>query len=181
VPIDAPIVPPTHPADYGQSATVYPVSRADSDTVRPSIRTLDAESLIRGIAAEPLSADTLRVPIRPTSRKDRPVPTTPDRMSLPVILALAPAPTPPVPANPNGGKRKVSRGAKSAPRLTNRRGQRGSATSTVTVLHIDPAKLKRARARGNGTPTRTLDAATVVARSVRSRSGIRKASEKITL
>ena len=80
-------------------------------------------------------------------------------------------------AHPNTGKRKGGR-LPDAPKLTRR--AHGLPRSTVTVLHVDPSTLRRSRAAGRQTSERVLDAATIVARSVRSRRGIAKASAKIT-
>jgi hypothetical protein len=91
-------------------------------------------------------------------------------------VTLAPARSSANSLNPNSGK---SRPRTLGTRTLRTSAPRGELRSSVTILHVDPASLKRARRAGRNTPDATLDRATVVARSVTTTAALRAASESV--
>jgi hypothetical protein len=78
--------------------------------------------------------------------------------------------------NPNAGARHLA----SYVRKPRTSVPRGKLRSSVTVLHLDPARLRTARKRNGGTLSDAmLDRADVVARGVKSRKGIRAAAQAV--
>lgn len=75
--------------------------------------------------------------------------------------------------NPNRGKRHLAAHVRT-PRTT---APRGKLRSAVTILHVDPASLRRARRPGQNLSDATLDRATVVARGVTRQSDLRAAAQ----
>ena len=94
--------------------------------------------------------------------------TTLDRTTIAASIHPASA----SPTNPNRAKRKGSK-LIAAPRTTVKR---GALRSSVTVIRVDPATLRasRARTKSGNVSERVLDAGTVVARNLKSRSTLRK-------
>lgn len=91
-------------------------------------------------------------------------------------VTLAPCRASASDVNPNAGKRTPSTNVRK-PRTSV---PRGKLRSSVTVLHLDPARMRTARKRNGGTLSDSmLDRADVIARGVKSRAGIRAAAESL--
>lgn len=100
---------------------------------------------------------------------------------MPAPVTLTPARSSANSQNPNSGKARPRTLGTRTLRTRTRIGAPNSGTSKLTILHVDPASLKRSRRPGHNTPDATLDRAEVIARGVRTRAQVRAASAKITL